>query len=75
MAALIVVVESVGFGGAEGHVVVSVEYLWLEPSCCEELEYSLEVVQGCVFVTCFDWVVEHVLASCVAEAEELFVPF
>ena len=75
VAALIVVVECVGFGGAEGRVVVAAENLRLEPSCSEELEYSVKVIQECVFVTCLDWVVEHVLATCVAEAEELFVLF
>ena len=75
MAALIVVVECVGFGGAEGRVVVAAEYLWLVLSCCEESEDSLKVIEECVLVTCLDWVVEHVLASCVAEAEELFLPF
>ena len=75
VATLIVFVECVGFSGAEGRVVVAAEYLRLEPSCSEESEYSVKVIQECVFVTCLDWVVEHVLASCVAEAEELFVPF
>jgi hypothetical protein len=75
VAALVVVVECVGFCRAEGRVVVAVEYFWLVPSCCEESEDSLEVIKKSVLVTCLDWVVEHVLAFCIAEAEELFVPF
>ena len=74
VATLIVFVECVGFGGAEGRVVVA-EHLRLEPSCSEESEYSVKVIQECVFVTYLDWVVEHIFASCVAEAEEMFVPF
>ena len=64
----------VGFSRAEG-CVVAAEYLWLEPACSEESENSIKVIQACVFVTCLDRVVEHVFASRVAEADELFVPF
>ena len=43
-AALIIVVECVGFGRAEGRVVVAAEYLRFVPSCYEESEDSLKVI-------------------------------
>ena len=54
VAGLIFFVECVGFSGAEGRVVVAVEYLRLESACSEELDYSIKVIQECVFVTCLD---------------------
>ena len=75
VAALIVFLECVGFGRAEGCVVVAVKYLRLEPACGEESENSNKITQEFVFITCLEGVIEHVLASCVAEADELFVPF
>jgi hypothetical protein len=75
MAAMVVLIELVGFGGAERRIVVASEDPGLESAGCEVAKYTVEVVEEYVFIAGLYRVAEEVFAPGVAECNELSVPF
>ena len=75
MAALVVLVELVGLGGAEFGVVVTAQDSGFESAGGEVAKYTVEVVEEYVFIAGLYRVAEEVFAPGVAECNELSVPF
>ena len=75
MAALVVLVELVGLGGAERGVVVTSQDSGFESAGGEESKCAVEVVEEYVFIADLHRVAEGVFAPVVAKGDELSVPF
>jgi hypothetical protein len=73
VAALVVFIELVGLGRAEGRVIVAAEDAWRVSSACEKSENSLQVIEEGVLIACFYWVAKEVFAASITKCYELAV--